>query len=162
MHGDLSGPSLECPSQTLLIRPPILTGLCSSLHTKVEIYPHTSGLGIALLHIQYSSIIAWIHCQDAESVTLTLLPLKALIWEWEAQAAAVKTSAKRLKCKCMKMCSKTVGWVIWDSSTGSCQGRLMASRACGLDFCFRGGKNFRSAKRFVELIFIWPRLRVSI
>lgn len=87
-----------------------------SLHTKVEIYPHTSGLGMALLHIQYSSIIVGIHCQDAESVTPTLLPLKALIWEWEAHAAAVKTSAKQLKCKCMKMCSKTVGW----GHLGSC------------------------------------------
>lgn len=114
MHGDLTGPSLERPSQTLLIRP--LHSHRPRLHTKVEIYPRTSGLGMARLHIQYSSIIVWIHCQDSESVTPTLLPLKSLIWEWEAHAAAVKTSAKRLKCKCRKMCSKTVG----QGHLGSC------------------------------------------
>lgn len=63
-------------------------------------------------HLQYSSIIVWIYCQDAESATPTLLlPLEALIWE----CAAVTW-------KCMKMFNNTVShgcsWALVVSGAG--------------------------------------------
>ena len=54
--------------------------------------PSTRSLGTVLLHLQYSSIIVWIYCQNAERTTLTPLQQKAL----EDLSAAARTSDTRM------------------------------------------------------------------
>lgn len=97
--------------------------------------PSTRSLGMALLHLQYSSIIVWTYCQDAEGASPTL-PNTAQWWSSPCRCNNIRemyeivqrNSESRLRLL-----------------SGCWQQRLISCRACTLDGCVGAGRDFRSS-----------------